>query len=82
MDKEELTKEHHFIQTGLSVGKAQSHADLTLEFAKQDAIGFAEWLSDHPLQFEPSSEKGCWIGLDFKIISSIELYSLYKSQVK
>lgn len=33
MTKKELEQEHHFIQTGLSVGKSQAHASLSIEYA-------------------------------------------------
>lgn len=47
MDKKELAVEHHMIQHGLSVGKAQSHADLTLEHSEKQSCLFAEWAAQN-----------------------------------
>ena len=78
MSKEELAQEHHFIQTGLSVGKNQSHADLTLEYAKEQAIGFAEWIRYSGV-FNNTHKK--WEFGD-GIYTTEELYELYLSTLK
>ena len=83
MSKEELAQEHHFIQTGLSVGKNQSHADLTLEYAKEQAIGFAEWIMWEVWQQYDIPEG--WLRETDKTsspITSNRLYELYLSTLK
>lgn len=52
------------------------------EFAKQEAIGFADFIRDHPLELQPTSKTNQWMGLDFGKYTTEELYSLYKEQVK
>lgn len=52
------------------------------EYARQEAIGFAEWLENHKLDFQASREAGTWIGLDLIIITTSELYTLYLNQRK
>lgn len=46
------------------------------EYAKQEAIGFAEWISNHKLDFQTASN-GRWIGLDMKTLTAEQLYELY-----
>jgi len=46
------------------------------EYAKQEAIEFAKFISFHILDFQTAS-KGMWIGLNMKLITSEELYNLY-----
>jgi hypothetical protein len=43
------------------------------ENSKQESIRFAEWISNHRLDFQTASN-GQWIGLDLNIISSETLY--------
>lgn len=50
------------------------------EYAKQVAIDFGEWLSDHPLILEPSSGTGYWIGLDCKIQTTADLFTQFLKQ--
>jgi len=53
-----------------------SHMDLGMP-CKEEAINFAEWISNHPLLFQPSTPNGSWIGCDFVVKSSAQLYNEY-----
>jgi hypothetical protein len=80
MTKEEIIMEHHMIQKG-SVGKPHSHADFTLEYAKQVAIGFAEWVEDNAEHW-----KDYWVlttgeEADNTHYSTAELYALYSQSL-
>lgn len=46
------------------------------ECAEQQAVEFAEWISNHQLDFQTASN-GCWIGLDMVTRTSAELYKLF-----
>lgn len=50
------------------------------EYAKQVAIDFGEWLSDHPLILQPSSGTGDWIGLDLKTQTTADLFTQFLKQ--
>lgn len=90
--KAEISQEHHMIQHGLSVGKAQSHADFTLEYAESVAIGFYDWIMKNGIQ----RDGGGYYAMDIKnnetpyhyyerrnICKLTEdLYNLYKQTLK
>lgn len=46
---------------------------------EQQAVTFAEWISNHRLDFQTASA-GRWIGLDMEILTSAQLYQLFKQQ--
>lgn len=49
--------------------------------SKIKAIEFAEWISNHPLDFQTDIERN-WIGLDMKTYTTEELYTLYNQSLK
>ena len=52
------------------------------EYAKQDAIGFGNFIVGHKLDFQSAGRPGHWIGLDLQYRTTEELYSLYQQQIK
>lgn len=74
LSKEDLARKHHFVQTGLSVGKSQSHADVTLDYAKQVAISFAEWIDKGWESVRLGEYQGKYSG---EIKTTAELYTLF-----
>jgi len=52
------------------------------EFAKQEAIGFAEWVEEYDLFLQNGIWKCRHPGTRQETLTTEELYSLYKSQVK
>lgn len=49
------------------------------EWAKQQAIGFAKWLSNHTQDFQPA-KGGKWIGNNLEVMSCSDLYTEYLLQ--
>lgn len=54
----------------------QSAYEMADEYAKQQAVDFGEWLSNHKLDFQPATE-GRWIGLDMKMYTNDDLYTQF-----
>jgi len=50
------------------------------EHAQQMSIGFAQFISNHPLDFQPATG-GNYIGLNLETISCADLYQLYLNQL-
>jgi len=78
MSKEEILDRHHNLNLGmLSITEPQIHAAMD-EYAKQVAIGFAEWCS--------LNNFGCW-GVDKwrntlgDVFNSEQLYELYTKSI-
>lgn len=64
-------------------GTAQTYRDIQKamdEHAQQMGIGFAEFISNHPLDFQPATG-GNYIGLNLETISCADLYQLYLNQL-
>lgn len=49
------------------------------DWAKQQSIGFAEWMSNNRLDFQPA-KGGKWIGIDLVVLTPAELYTLFLNQ--
>lgn len=79
MTKEEILDKHHNLNLGmLSITEKQIQSAMD-DYAKQEAIAFAEWISTHELDFQPASD-GRFIGLDMVTITPEQLYSLFLEQ--
>lgn len=86
MDKEEEILDRYAIgctsgQYDIEVDKA--HAAMR-EYAKLESIGFAEWIIKNSYQGVDTSDEGIiWnIAGSATCLTSTELYSLYKDQMK
>lgn len=76
MSKEDLEQEHNMIECILPSARPQTHAELSMKYAEKIAVEFAEFIRNHPLQFQTDSY-GTWIGLDFKNYTTAQLYQLF-----
>jgi len=79
MSKEEIIDRHHNLNLGLlSITEPQIHAAMD-EYAKQVAIGFAEWAnSESNGWFIVNPQEGIWGStVSQEIKTSAELYELY-----
>jgi len=52
-----------------------------VEYAKQVAVNFAKWISNHPLNFQTADNK-MYIGLNMIKYSAEELFELYLKSKK
>lgn len=69
------------LRYGWITSERNSVAAFTNQEKRIESIAFAEWISNHKLDFQPA-QNGMWIGLDLNMISSETLYQLYIQSIK
>lgn len=67
---------NNLIGTGL-INTGKVNFELAKDYAEQEAINFAEWISNHPQDFETGGN-GQFVGLNCKYVSSQSLYQEYQ----
>jgi len=78
MTAKEFRSDSIFIDEGFTNYEIEQIEKLMELYAQQESIAFAEWISNHKLDFQPASD-GRFIGLDMVYYTAEQLYKEFKT---